>query len=29
VGASSDFPFDPESGLLQLPLTLVLFSPIG
>ena len=29
VGASSDLPFDPETGLLQLPLTLVLMAPIG
>jgi len=29
AGASSTLPFDPETGLLQLPLTLVLFSPIG
>lgn len=29
AGASSDLPFDPETGLLQLPLTLVLLSPIG
>lgn len=29
VGASSKFGIDPETGLLQVPLTLVLFSPIG
>jgi len=29
VGASSDLPFDPETGLLQLPLTLVVLTPIG
>jgi len=29
VGAASEPGVDPETGLLQLPLTLVLFSPIG